>query len=705
MPAISKKRAHAKKAIAKRYKTKAKEIKPSSHLAEEFWNPLNEDTYITDWEIELSEPEDDKWVIGQPVQGWEAAEKNVHGNSKTSAGKYRQSKYYYKKKGERVEKERQRVQKSHKPILSYFKDTEVLLDSSATTTDSAVPTTGQRNNKELLATDIADFEKWMNTTAKSEGINGPWKVRANLVLSLLHLEQKRGDGFQAIRESMVLAQSIKKGSKFAQMLRRWARDWKLERKEVPKPQASKHSRRQTLFEDEEIINAVREYLNTNAWRSTVDGIIETVQDVLGSRTAASEMGVENALKDPRPEGKISRRTAHRWLAKLGWIYSRDKKGYVDGHEREDVIAYRNNVFLPRMSALEPYLIEFDENGEIPKTYPDGPQKILVTHDETTFSANDDKNYHWKKKGVEPLKSKSKGKGLMVSDFLSTADGRLRYMDPISGIENEACEIIRFGNGKNDDGYWNAEKMVRQVKEKAIPIFQKRFPGKKAVFAFDNSSGHAAFAADALVASRMNLNPGGKQPKMRATTFNGKSQSMVFLPHEAPTPELVGQAKGMRQVLLERGLWKEGLKKQCEKQKGEKGQQVVDECKNGYTCCALRILESQPDFSSEISLLQTTIEELGHECIFYPKFHCEFNFIEFFWAAVKRYTRENCNYSFAQLEQTVRAGLKSVPLTTIRRFSGRSKRWMSAYREGLSPGEKQFTEHVYRSHRREPVSLR
>jgi hypothetical protein len=32
----------------------------------------------------------------------------------------------------------------------------------------------------------------------------------------------------------------------------------------------------------------------------------------------------------------------------------------------------------------------------------------------------------------------------------------------------------------------------------------------AVFAFDNSSNHAAFSKDALVARRMNLNPGAKR---------------------------------------------------------------------------------------------------------------------------------------------------------------------------------------------------
>ena len=68
-----------------------------------------------------------------------------------------------------------------------------------------------------------------------------------------------------------------------------------------------------------------------------------------------------------------------------------------------------------------------------------------------------------------------------------------------------------------------------------------------------------------------------------------------------------------------------------------------------------------DFLNEKSQLEIEIVKRGHECIFYPKFHCELNYIEYFWAAVKRYTQENCNYSFAELETTVIAGLESVSL--------------------------------------------
>ena len=43
---------------------------------------------------------------------------------------------------------------------------------------------------------------------------------------------------------------------------------------------------------------------------------------------------------------ISFATAKGCLARLGWIWGRDRKGYVDGHEREDV-GCREKVFLPR----------------------------------------------------------------------------------------------------------------------------------------------------------------------------------------------------------------------------------------------------------------------------------------------------------------------------------------------------------------------
>ena len=73
--------------------------------------------------------------------------------------------------------------------------------------------------------------------------------------------------------------------------------------------------------------------------------------------------------------------------------------------------------------------------------------------------------------------------------------------------------------------------------------------------------------------------------------------------------------------------------QCKKVEDGSG----DKCEAGVTdCCAKCILDFQPNFQKQKSLVQEVIEAAGHLCIFLPKFHCELNFIEFFWGAVKKY---------------------------------------------------------------------
>ena len=77
-----------------------------------------------------------------------------------------------------------------------------------------------------------------------------------------------------------------------------------------------------------------------------------------------------------PEGiqtpiEIKSRTARKWLYKLGFEYKDIKKDvFVDGHERPDVVEDRQK-FLRIMKGLEPYLVEFEEDGSMKtKNYPD-----------------------------------------------------------------------------------------------------------------------------------------------------------------------------------------------------------------------------------------------------------------------------------------------------------------------------------------------
>ena len=196
----------------------------------------------------------------------------------------------------------------------------------------------------------------------------------------------------------------------------------------------------------------------------------------------------------------------------------------------------------------------------------------------------------------------------------------------------------------------------QLKEKIIPTFEGLHgAGYQALFLIDNSQGHSAYAVDALLVSRMNVNSGGKQARMQDGWFMQDGvkvyQSMVFSENHADHPN---QPKGIKAVLMERGIYQPQLRGKCQSQ-----------CKHGAVlCCNKRILELQPDFQAQKSLVQETIEATGHMCIFLPKFHCELNFIEYFWGKVKRYIWENCDGSFKTLKENLPLALQSVQLTTI-----------------------------------------
>ncbi len=107
--------------------------------------------------------------------------------------------------------------------------------------------------------------------------------------------------------------------------------------------------------------------------------------------------------------------------------------------------------------------------------------------------------------------------------------------------------------------------------------------------------------------------------MRDTIFNRQIQSMVFSA-DYPDEKLHGNPKGMKIILQEHGLWKSGLKGFCD------NKNVLLE---NPKCCACHILAAQEDFLNQKPILQEVIESLGHKVIFYPKFHCEFNYIEMY----------------------------------------------------------------------------
>lgn len=96
---------------------------------------------------------------------------------------------------------------------------------------------------------------------------------------------------------------------------------------------------------------------------------------------------------------ISNRTARRWLIKLGWRRTRLKKGvYMDGHERPDVVKYRQDVFLPAMAQYERLMVHFI-GPNLERVEPDlapGEKRIIaLMQDESTMHAGEYKSSVWR----------------------------------------------------------------------------------------------------------------------------------------------------------------------------------------------------------------------------------------------------------------------------------------------------------------------
>lgn len=115
-----------------------------------------------------------------------------------------------------------------------------------------------------------------------------------------------------------------------------------------------------------------------------------------------------------------------------------------------------------------------------------------------------------------------------------------------------------------------------------------------------------------------------------------------------------------------------------------------------------MLALQPDFKAQKGELQEAIEAAGHSVLFYPPFHCEINFIEYFWGVAKRYTRENCEYYFPSLKHLVPEAMEQVSNKLIWKFANRTKRIINTYDTGTiynSQTYKSIVSTRYKSHRR------
>ena len=131
--------------------------------------------------------------------------------------------------------------------------------------------------------------------------------------------------------------------------------------------------------------------------------------------------------------------------------------------------------------------------------------------------------------------------------------------------------------------------MAHVLEVALPILKKIYPAYQILFLCDNLSNHGTYADDALRVQSMSVNPGRLSQKLlRRRYMYGdptQVQQMTYSTMDPDTGVEITEAKGIKVVLQERDLWKNGLSMHCPKNLcyNCKFYQRCKECKAGTKC--------------------------------------------------------------------------------------------------------------------------
>lgn len=210
---------------------------------------------------------------------------------------------------------------------------------------------------------------------------------------------------------ILTAKSFRKNVYFTRKVVTWERQWRQDQK-IDEGHRGCYVKTRSWFNNEGVQLVAREFMSENGKSATASKLAQAIAGYLDSSRAGnvlSQAFSDSALgKDAKElvnhhSRRITARTARKWLKKLGFKHCRFTKGvFFDGHEREDVVDYRNTDFIPKWLEFRDRMVRFNKDGlwSLPpgcvkgsdgNYYVNGKRPVvLVTYDESIFYENDGK---------------------------------------------------------------------------------------------------------------------------------------------------------------------------------------------------------------------------------------------------------------------------------------------------------------------------
>ncbi|CAE6514514.1 unnamed protein product, partial [Rhizoctonia solani] len=354
---------------------------------------------------------------------------------------------------------------------------------------------------------ITELEKIVRNSYKGQGkarrstFDELTLSRIRLMLMALRLSRELDCGL--IRGSVLAAVAVGRAQRVAVGVRRWIRDfWRTQQL----PANLYGTWNESIIEDEDFRDAVLQHLRRVGRYAGPQDIIKFFN--------TPEAKPFSHLLDEQP----SIRTAQRWMPILGYKWRTERRGqFADGHEREDVVDFRMNNFIPKWTALEPRMRKWDREGnEIPPDLRAGEREVVVHwHDEVIYRAHDRRMTRWIPDGeAAGIYKKGEGQSLMIAHMISAKYGFLERLgaqqaDNTDKVRNKADDaMVIFRPGKERDGYFCNHDVCEQVKG-VMEILDEYPANEEHILVFDNATTHTKLPDDAPVVTKMTLGPSFK----------------------------------------------------------------------------------------------------------------------------------------------------------------------------------------------------